>query len=87
MAEIRGVFNTILVIGRVCSVVVLAFGGIEFMIANGAKNQYEQKLEKAKTRIIYALIALAALYLLPAMVRMGIDIGKAYRWNPDPSTW
>lgn len=87
MAEIKSIYRTVLVLARCGSAVVLAYGAIEFLVASGAKQQYEQKLEKAKMRIVYALIALAALYLLPAVVQMGLNIGRSLRWNPDPASW
>lgn len=87
MSEIKSIYRTILVLARCGAVVVLAYSAIEFLVASGAKNEYERKLERSKKRIAYALLALAALYLLPAVVQMGLNIGKSVQWNPDPSSW
>lgn len=87
MGEIRTVYTTMLNVARVCAAVSVAFGGLKLLLANGEKNAYEQKIEKAKYQIFYSILALAALYMIPAAVQWGVDIGKTVRWNPDPSTW
>ena len=54
-------------------------------IAIGAFNMFvgdEQKVGRAKTQILYTFVAVAVIYLLPLIIQLGVDIGRANGWLP-----
>lgn len=53
----------------------LGWCGIEYMYAS------DEAARKAKAKALVILASVAALYLLPYFVRLGISLGKEYGWG------
>lgn len=85
MREVKNVYKTCLTIARVLAVVSVAGAGVKLLFANGEKQAYERTLESAKKQMIISVGALIALYLLPAFIEMGAEIGKGIEYHPPTS--
>ena len=76
-ANIGGIFQTLALSG---GAVGLAWSGIEFACGD------EQKSAKAKSRMIIIIIATAAVFALPAVIRNAQELFSAGAWSPDHLT-
>lgn len=72
-------YSLLVNISLACAVVGLAVSALELLIADMMS---EMELQKMKRRIAVTAIAIAAIYLLPTVVKMGLSIGQALQWNP-----
>lgn len=43
----------------------------------------EQEQSKGMARIKYTLMAVAAIFLLPAVINIGYDLAKNFMWDPN----
>lgn len=57
-------------------IVGLAWCGIEYTYGN------EEVANKAKSKAITIIIAVAAIFILPYVIRLGKDLGQRYKWDP-----
>lgn len=58
----------------------LAWSGIEFALGD------EQKSARAKARMVLIIIATAAVFALPAVIRTAQELFQAGAWSPDHLT-
>lgn len=73
ISEVYGIF---LVVATPVGACGIAVSGLKLFTGS------EKDAEKAKKQIAWIAMTVAALYLLPAVISLGIDIGKRYGWNP-----
>lgn len=59
-----------------CGAVSFAFGAFRLLTGD------EKAMEKGKNQMIFTVIAVAAIILLPLVIRAGIDLGRTYGWTP-----
>lgn len=76
-AEVGGILQTLALGG---GAVGLAWSGLEYAYGD------EQKSRKAKARIIAIVIATAAVFALPAVIRMAQSLFQSGAWSPDHLT-
>lgn len=86
MGEVKSVYRTCLTIARVLAVVSVAGAGLKILFANGEKQAYERTIESAKRQMFISVGALIALYLIPAFIEMGADIGRGIEYHPPTGT-
>lgn len=68
-------------IGRVISLPLAAVS-----VAMGAFKMLgdEKSMAAGRKQIFITLLAVAALIILPSVVKLGLDIGQTYGWDPSP---
>lgn len=44
----------------------------------------EKSMAAGRKQLFITLLAVAALIILPSVVKLGLDIGQTYGWNPAP---
>lgn len=76
-AEVGSILQTLALGG---GAVGLAWSGLEYAYGD------EQRSRKAKARIIAIIIATAAVFALPAVVRMAQSLFQSGAWSPDHLT-
>ena len=69
-------YNIIRGVGLAGAIMSLGITGILYITGN------DQSAAKARTAAIYVCIAVAALYLIPTFVNMGVSWGKSHAWTP-----
>lgn len=74
--RIMAVYNLIKAICAPLAVCSIAGGGFEILFGN------EQEQSKGMTRIKFTLMAVAAIFLLPAVINIGYDLAKNFMWDP-----
>lgn len=74
--KVGEVYELVLKIATPCAVIPFAMGAYKMLTGN------DQDMKAGQKQMKLVLMALAALYLLPIVVRAGIDIGDAYKWSP-----
>ncbi len=74
--RIMDVYNLIKAICAPLAVCSIAGGGFEVLFGN------EQEQSKGMARIKYTLMAVAAIFLLPAAINIGYDLAKNFMWDP-----
>jgi hypothetical protein len=75
--RIMDVYNLIKAICAPLAVCSIAGGGFEVLFGN------EQEQSKGMARIKYTLMAVAAIFLLPAVINIGYDLAKNFMWDPN----
>ncbi len=75
--RIMDVYNLIKAICAPLAVCSIAGGGFEVLFGN------EQEQSKGIARIKYTLMAVAAIFLLPAVINIGYDLAKNFMWDPN----
>ena len=73
-ANIGSIFQTLALCG---GAVGLAWSGIEFAYGD------EQKSSRAKSRMVIIIIATAAVFALPAVIRAAQGLFQSGAWSPD----
>lgn len=76
-AEVGSILQTLALGG---GAVGLAWSGLEYAYGD------EQKSRKAKARIVAIVIATAAVFALPAVIRMAQSLFQSGAWSPDHLT-
>lgn len=74
--RIMDIYNLIKAICAPLAVCSIAGGGFEVLFGN------EQEQSKGVARIKYTLMAVAAIFLLPAAINIGYDLAKNFMWDP-----
>lgn len=75
--RIMDAYNLIKAICAPLAVCSIAGGGFEVLFGN------EQEQSKGMARIKYTLMAVAAIFLLPAVINIGYDLAKNFMWDPN----
>ena len=75
--RIMDIYNLIKAICAPLAVCSIAGGGFEVLFGN------EQEQSKGMARIKYTLMAVAAIFLLPAVINIGYDLAKNFMWDPN----
>lgn len=73
-----GLIRNVSVAGAAIGVVTGAF---RMFASNFNDKQGEQEVGKGKRQIIYSCLALVVILLLPAVLTMGLEIGKQFGWT------
>lgn len=68
-------------IGRVIS---LPLAGGSFAMGAFKMLGDEKTMAAGRKQLIITLLAVAALIILPSVVKLGLDIGQTYGWDPSP---
>ena len=76
-ANVGGIIQTLALGG---GAIGLAWSGLEFAYGD------EQKSSRAKSRMIIILIATAAVFALPAVIRTAQNLFQSGAWSPDHLT-
>lgn len=75
--RIMDIYNLIKAICAPLAVCSIAGAGFEVLFGN------EQEQAKGMARIKYTLMAVAAIFLLPAAINIGYDLAKNFMWDPN----
>lgn len=73
---IHAVYNIARVVAIALAAVAAAAGALQMLAGN------EEAASKGRTQIIMAALVIAALALLPTVVKFGVDVGRQYGWTP-----
>ena len=76
LTKFAGLFSALRGIGLAGALISLAITGMLYVAGN------EQSAAKAKTAALYICLAVAAMYLLPSFVGMGVSWGISHAWTP-----
>lgn len=67
---------------NIACVISLPLGAISIATAAFKMLGDEKTMEAGKKQILITVLTVAALYILPSVIKMGVDLGYQYRWNP-----
>lgn len=79
-SKFRQAYDVICSVATVLAALGLAASALEILAGSMIS---DSELSKLKKRVFYIIIALAAIYLLPNAIAMGMSIGKAHQWTPN----
>lgn len=74
--KVGEIYNLAIKISIPCGAVSFAFGAFRLLTGD------EKAMEKGKNQMIFTVVAVAAIILLPLVVRAGIELGRTYGWTP-----
>lgn len=77
LGEIKTVYYTFTSAAMALATVAFAAGGMKMLFGG------KQDTDKALKQMKFALVALVCLYMLPMVMALGKQVGRAFAWNPN----
>lgn len=74
--KVGEIYNLAVKISIPCGAIAFSAGAFRLLTGD------EKAMEKGKSQMIFTLVAIAAIILLPVVVKAGIELGSTYGWKP-----